>query len=478
MDVRREADRASRRIVWLALGAGVALRLARPEVHSFWIDEGMTVAVALDPDPLRYAEVASHPPLSFLLVRAWAAVFGTSDFALRLLPAIASCAALFLFAPLARAWIGARRGAWAVLLAAVSPLLVWYAHEVRMYAFVELATLLVLWAARNAWRRPTPLRLAALACATAFATRLHYYGSLAWLAVLVQAIGARERPWFRTALATTAGVAVWIPWLVLVLPAQTSGVWPVIVQASWRDLPELPARLLACDLVVLSEHGIDFVGWTIGGLALLGAVVGVVRAFVLPTAAERGMGPRYAALALLVPVAGAWILAHVAGGGFQPRYLTPSIPCVAACVTAGLLALPPRSVGRVAVLVLTLALAATTVLQLAGNRREDYRSAAREIAECWQEGDRLLLLVCVPAAHQGAALEHHLRDRPDILASRLDAEAYLEGSHRPPSGTRLHVVWREATLCWEPMQRFETTHSIVERSPARFRIQRPLSAVP
>lgn len=462
----------------LAVALGFALRLARPEVHSFWIDEGMTVAIAEAADPWSLLRQDSHPPLAFLLFRAWMGAFGASDLALRLLPAIAACASLALFAPLARAWLGrGERSAWAVALYAVSPLLVWYAHEVRMYAFVELAALLVLFAARRAWARPSVARWIALALAIALATGFHYYGALAGVAVVAQSARAGARAFAWTSAAGALGVGAWLPWLAEYLPRQRAGEWPVIVQTSARDLAELPARLVAVDLAVLREHGVAAVAWALAALCAAGVLVGLARAFV-----AREPGLRDAALALVAPVLVGLLLAIAAGGGFQPRYLTPAIPGAIATIAGGLVSASERRRarigGRALCAVLVACAATTTALQLAQNRREDYRAAAAEIRERWRPGDRLLLLVCVPDVQVSATIDHYLRDRPDVLASRLDARRYLDGVDRPPPGTRVHVVWREATVCWEPFDRLERTHAILERAPPRFRIHRLLVAVP
>jgi hypothetical protein len=55
--------------------AGFVLRLARPEVHSFWIDEGLTLRIAQARDMIAALRDDSHPPLSFMVWRAWGAVF-------------------------------------------------------------------------------------------------------------------------------------------------------------------------------------------------------------------------------------------------------------------------------------------------------------------------------------------------------------------------------------------------------------------
>lgn len=466
---------------WLAaaLVVGCTLRLARPQVHSFWIDEGLTMLAAESSDLTAFLRWDSHPPLSFLLVRGWMALFGQSDLALRLLPAFVSCVSLVLFAKLALAWLGDRRAPIAVALYAAAPILVNFAHEVRMYAFVELATLVVLLAARAAWRAPSAARWILLGAATAWATGLHYYGSLAGLAVIAQALLRRAhdslsgRALIATGAATALGVAVWTPWLVEMVPAQASNPWPRMVQTDARSLAELPLRLVATDLIALVEHGIPWVGWLLGAVCAAGLALALVRAV---RVADDGL--REALLACAVPIAAALILASVAGGAFHPRYLTPAIPGTIAAIAAGIALLRPTVVARAVAAAVVACALATSVLQLSENRREDYRSACAEIRERWQDGDRLLVLVCAPEVQRLATVSHYLRDRPDILGSSLDPDLYLSGRDRPAPGTRLHVLWREATICFEPYGKLRETHAFAETSPARFRIHRFLTSVP
>jgi len=461
------------RLTWSMLAIGFALRLARPEVHSMWIDEGMTIAIAESADPFAYFAFDSHPPLSFLAFRAWIALFGTGDFALRILPASVACVSLALFVPLARRWLGPARAVWAVATYAVAPILVGFAHEVRMYAFVELATLFVFTAANSARAEPGVRRWILLAIATATATGLHYYGALAGLVCVVQALAARDGSSIRTGIATGTGVLVWMPWIHSTVPVQLDNTWPMVVKDTGRDWLELPARLLASDFIVLPEHGLSAIGWALGALALVGMILGVLHALVRRSRADVDI-----VIALGVPVLAAFALAKFLGGGFQPRYLTPAIPGAIACITLGLTWIRPSILGRCASTLLIVCAGSMSVLQLSENRREDYRSASEEIRARWRDGDRLLLLVCVPDVYVSATVEHYLRDRPDILAARLDTDSYLAGKNRPPSGTRVHVIWREATLCAEPMVLLSASHTLIEDSGPRFRIHRWLTTVP
>lgn len=459
----------------LVLVLGFVLRLARPEVHSFWIDEGMTILQAQSSDLLRTLRDDSHPPLSFLLVRAWGGLFGWSDFALRLLPAFVSCASLALFVPLARAWLGVDRAIWAVALYAFAPLLVWIAHEVRMYAFVELAALLVLHTARWAWKAPAVARWALLALGISFATGLHYYGALSGLVVIAQALVRRMRGSLSTgavaatAVAAAIGVAVWIPLFATLLPAQATNGWPRIALFSWRDLAETPARLVGVDFIALVEHRVAWIGWALGALCTLGIAIAIVRG----VSRRSEVDPEMLAAAL-VPIGAALVLAATAEGGFQPRYLIVAVPGAIACIAAGLLLPRAPRPARAAMASLVTCAFAMSVLQLSDNRREDYRSACREIAERWQTGDRLLVVCCVPRSLRFSTVDHYLRDRPEIMASAIDQDDDLAGA----SGARLHVLWREATICRDPFDALRRARPFDEEEPARFRIHRALTRLP
>ena len=69
-------------------------------------------------------------------------MFGESDAAVRLLPALLSCVSLGLFSGVAKRWLSGEARFFAVALYAVSPFHIWYAQEITPYAFLELGTML------------------------------------------------------------------------------------------------------------------------------------------------------------------------------------------------------------------------------------------------------------------------------------------------------------------------------------------------
>jgi hypothetical protein len=215
-------------------------------------------------------------------------------------------------------------------------------------------------------------------------------------------------------------------------------------------------------------------------LCTLGFVAGVIAGALRTVRAPKHEGVETTDMlcAALVPIAAALALALLVRGGFQPRYLITAVPGTIACIASGLFALRPAWLARTLGSALFACALAMCLLQLSENRREDYRSVCREIAEQFRPGDRLLAIVCVPRLCRLATIDHYFRDRPDILTSVLDTDRYLSGAEHVPPGTVIHVIWREASLCFEPFDRLRRTHVFVEEVPARFRIHRLVTIAP
>lgn len=134
----------------LICAAGLLLRLWGLGDKGLDYDEAATALMARAPAgeiiAFHWRAAFEHPPLWQLTMRAWSLVFGQSEAALRLLPALAGALAV----PLTWYWlrlIWPRRGGLrltAAALVAASPTLVLYSQEARMYTVVVLLALLSL----------------------------------------------------------------------------------------------------------------------------------------------------------------------------------------------------------------------------------------------------------------------------------------------------------------------------------------------
>lgn len=162
-----------RPVVWLwwAVAVGLALRAFHYlRCPSVWHDEAALIVNVLGLSfrdmlgPLLHAEAA--PPLFLMIERVVVLLLGEGEYALRLVPFLASCLALVLFADLVRRTLDP----WAALLAAglfaASDRLLWHACEAKPYAIDVLIAVLAAWwlvwsEAWPLWRRCLPVTILA-----------------------------------------------------------------------------------------------------------------------------------------------------------------------------------------------------------------------------------------------------------------------------------------------------------------------------
>jgi 4-amino-4-deoxy-L-arabinose transferase-like glycosyltransferase len=128
---------------------GFGLRVLRLEFQPLWWDEGYSVWFATHPLSQMAALTARdiHPPLYYALLHGWTLLLGTAPVVLRLLSIFAGVLTIPTIHLVGRRLLGARPALLAALLAAISPLAVFYSQEVRMYGLVALLSAGILLAA-------------------------------------------------------------------------------------------------------------------------------------------------------------------------------------------------------------------------------------------------------------------------------------------------------------------------------------------
>jgi hypothetical protein len=202
---------------WLP-AAGIALvavvaRLAALGREGVWCDEGYTAGIVRRA-PLGILHALERaddaPPLFYLLTHWTTAVFGRSEFALRLLPAFAGIAAVVWLLARAR-----RRGepayVWTAGFFAVAGYAVFYARQARAYGLLLLLALAVVLAARDLLTRPARRPGVTLAVAGSLLVLTHNLGILLiGTSVLLWPLRARPGiPLRRWLLWHAAPVCVW-----------------------------------------------------------------------------------------------------------------------------------------------------------------------------------------------------------------------------------------------------------------------------
>jgi len=207
-------------IAILVIAAGLrGVGLGEP---SLWYDEVVTMRLARAPGPVAMLGLlkqidATRAPLHPLLLQGWLRVFGPSDLAARSLSALFGLLTVAVVFRIGREVFNTPTGLWSAWLCAVSPVLVRYSREVRMYALLGLLTCLA-WALLFSFRRSASKAKQALftmALVALFFT--HPLGAFMILALGLAFVVNRSalRLSMRSWLATQgiAALAI-VPWLV------------------------------------------------------------------------------------------------------------------------------------------------------------------------------------------------------------------------------------------------------------------------
>lgn len=340
---------ASRSASWLlTLGGALLFTVQYWGNRALWLDEAwLALAVLERPlvsllEPLGRDQIA--PPGFLVLVKLAAAMLGSSEFALRLVPFISGLGALLLFRWTATQLLERRSALVAVGLFAISPSLVYYSSELKPYisdVAVAIALLgMAMWVERG---EKTPRRLGALAVAGVLAVWLSLPAAfvLGGIGLTLGANYALRRAW-RPLLTMCAAAACWLASFgvlyLLVLQGESGN--PAL-QSHWRTafmpIPGVTTgevSLLGGVSLTVEWLGRTVLqtfewsgGYVLSGLAAFAAVVGGVALY--------RSRPLHLAL-LLAPIALTLIVSALRLYPFADRMVLFLVPILLLLVGAGI----------------------------------------------------------------------------------------------------------------------------------------------
>lgn len=324
-------------LILLAFG----LRAWRLDRQALWWDEGISLYLANQDVVTILADRAGdiHPPLYFLLLRAWVLFVGSSAWATRFLSALLGTLCVLLLYQLGRRLADSITGGLAALILALSPFLLHHAQEGRMYALVPFLGLLSTCLMLRLQEREGPLLWLAYLIVTASALYTHYYAVFIPLFQTVFILRARRRGFLLRWLMAQAGLLfLCLPWLVFVgsrLPASVVGKTRYEQDVSLGLLSFLDRYLRVASLGYLEGGSLISAGAY--ALYLLLALLGIYR--------WRGKagGPGLALLYLGLPLLGSWLINLRFPFDHFPRLLAFAASAYYLLVAAGLERLGRRS---------------------------------------------------------------------------------------------------------------------------------------
>lgn len=219
-------------LVFMAI-VGMAISLVIGMQQSVWFDEGYSIMLAQRPvgELISLTAVDAHPPLYYLLLKAWMAVFGTSELALRISSVLCGGLAIVGAGFLIKELFSKRVALMALPFLVFAPFLLRYDYEIRMYAFVTLIGVTSTWVLVRAWQTKRVKwwilygALVAAGMYTLYMSAVFWLAHIAWLLFMTRQQKERitRQPFW---LAYAGAAIVFLPWAPTVLSQLKSSALP------------------------------------------------------------------------------------------------------------------------------------------------------------------------------------------------------------------------------------------------------------
>ena len=329
---------------WLLalFAAGLILRLYHLGSQCFWFDEAQTLLIARLP----WSEIvqrAYRPPLYHYLLHVWSSIVPDAELWLRLPSAIFGALMPPLVYMLGTRLYSHHTGILAGLFTALSPALVAYAQELRMYSLMALEFTLLCWFASRLLPASAP-RLGSwvgYVLTTIAALYTHYFAlpfllALGLSGVLLTVWWRRYDTLRRWILAHLLAGLAYLPWIAVVLSGRggTEDYIEAEVSPILAEVPGVPAFLHRLWLFfttgpTTSDSQIVRIGAIIAGSLFLLALAFIsTRALVhlwkerrSRTLSNGSLADLFLSLVLAIPVVFAAVMYFLRPGTVHPRHL-------------------------------------------------------------------------------------------------------------------------------------------------------------
>jgi mannosyltransferase len=197
------------------VAVAAALRFGWLGQYNVWADEAFVAsAIRLSWRDLFdwLARADAHPPLYYALVKAWTAIAGSGEVALRVPSACASTVSVLLTYVLARRAVSERVACTGALLVALSPFHIMAGQQARMYPLLSALAVGATIVLAGCVERSTPARWAGYVLLSTLMIYTHYLGILVLVAHGLW-VSMPGRRWIAAWLGASAAAAVlYLPW--------------------------------------------------------------------------------------------------------------------------------------------------------------------------------------------------------------------------------------------------------------------------
>ncbi|MDK2898830.1 MAG: mannosyltransferase [Patescibacteria group bacterium] len=302
---------------------------------SIWFDEafGAYLSHFSFLDIAKYTASDVHPPLYYWLLKLWSAIFGNNEIAIRSMSAFFGGVSIVIGYLLINRLFDKKVARISLIFMVLSPMLVRYSQEARMYTMVTAIALAATYTLTFAITTKKKLPWIIYGILISLGMWTHYFSALVWIshwiwrADIIRRVSRKgefiksffTREWI---MAHVVAIALFVPWvpsfIYQVLNVQVNGFWIPAVT------PDTILNFIT-NIIYYQEVG-RVTGWL--ALALLLAVVLLITlAFKIYKLQNEGQRQGYRLIAILafIPVILLFVLSMPPlRSSFVDRYLIPS----------------------------------------------------------------------------------------------------------------------------------------------------------
>ncbi len=352
---------------------GVVAALYKITASSIWHDEGYTLWL-IRYNPIQIIERTArdvHPPLYYLLAKGWTLLFGRSELGIRSLSAVFFIGIIYFAYKIVERLFDRKAAFWASMFVALSPFMVRFAQESRMYGMVAFLTTLGTYFLVRYFKDKDQKSLIYYALAMAAAVYTQYYAFFIvvvhWIIVAVITPGFFRFKWsdsikkhlgifnFKWLAAGLAPIILFLPWAPVAYKQVTRVSTSYWIRPEWITIKTIPNSITEF-LIYMHLDGPASSQLLLGVLYWLLILVLVGAGFVL--LAKKNYRRKVGAFLLYgyLPMVLVFILSKIRTPVYQDRYFPFSAVAILALWGIGIAAVKNKTiriaVGAIAIIVL------------------------------------------------------------------------------------------------------------------------------
>ena len=325
---------------WAILGVGLSLfgllSLGNMARWSVWFDEayGLYLIRFNFLEVAKYTSTDVHPPLYYWMLKIWQTWFGNSEIALRSLSMVMIMIAIVFVYLLVRRAFGVRVGAWTIALLALSPMLIRYSEEARMYGVVMAIVAAATYVLVDVTHKPARWKWVIYGVLVSLGMWTHYFTAIMWITHWAwRYIALRRKNIRKTAKvfwtkewvwAHVLAIGLFLPWLPYMVKqmatVQGGGFWigPISVTTPFNFLTNI--------FMYRENHEVQ--GWL--AILMLFVMATTIVSLILAYRKLRGEQRSLYVLMLVMAIVPLLLLLGLSLPPLRPsfvdRYLLPSVP--------------------------------------------------------------------------------------------------------------------------------------------------------